>query len=197
MLAVALDDFSVVVIDCDVRKVVRKFSGHFNRISDMAFSYDGRWLLTALMDCTIRVWDLPSARLIDCILFDSAPTSVCTSPTNEFLATAHVNQVGVYLWSNRTLYSHVSLKPLPADYMPAVIQMPSTSLTTNGKNEADEPMDESSDGSEDNYTDYQSPEQIGYQLITLSQVADSRWKNLINLDIIKVRNFYLGIRLRK
>jgi len=188
MLAVALDDFSVVVIDCDVRKVVRKFSGHFNRISDMAFSYDGRWMLTASMDCSIRVWDLPSARLIDCILFDNAPTSVCISPTNEFLATAHVNQVGIYLWSNKTLYSHVSLKPLPADYMPAVIQMPSTNLTTNGKNEADEPMDESSDGSEDNYTDYQSPEQIAYQLITLSQVADSRWKNLINLDIIKQRN---------
>ena len=35
MLAVAVDDFSVVVIDCDVKKVVRKFSGHSNKISDM------------------------------------------------------------------------------------------------------------------------------------------------------------------
>jgi U3 small nucleolar RNA-associated protein 21 len=35
MLAVATDDFSVSVIDCDVKRIVRKFSGHSNRISDM------------------------------------------------------------------------------------------------------------------------------------------------------------------
>jgi len=26
------------------------------------FSPDGRWLITASMDCTIRTWDLPSGR---------------------------------------------------------------------------------------------------------------------------------------
>ena len=62
MLAVALDDFSIVVVDCDIRKIVRKFSGHFNKISDMAFSNDARWLLTASMDCMIKVWDLPSSK---------------------------------------------------------------------------------------------------------------------------------------
>jgi U3 small nucleolar RNA-associated protein 21 len=35
MLAVATDDFSVSVIDCEVKRVIRKFSGHSNRISDM------------------------------------------------------------------------------------------------------------------------------------------------------------------
>lgn len=35
MLAVATDDFTVVVIDCDVKKVVRKFAGHRNKITDM------------------------------------------------------------------------------------------------------------------------------------------------------------------
>jgi hypothetical protein len=35
MLAVSLDDFSVVIIDCDVKKIVRKFCGHSNKISDM------------------------------------------------------------------------------------------------------------------------------------------------------------------
>lgn len=62
MLAVSLDDFSVLIIDCDTYKVVRKFTGHFNRISDMAFSSDSRWLLTASMDCMIKVWDLPSSK---------------------------------------------------------------------------------------------------------------------------------------
>jgi U3 small nucleolar RNA-associated protein 21 len=35
MLAVATDDFKVLVIDCDVKRVVRRFSGHKNKISDM------------------------------------------------------------------------------------------------------------------------------------------------------------------
>ena len=29
------------------------------------FSPDSRWLVTAAMDCTIRTWDLPSARCVD------------------------------------------------------------------------------------------------------------------------------------
>ena len=62
MLAVSLDDFSVVIVDCDVQKVVRKFSGHFNRISDIAFSNDARWLLTASMDCMVKIWDIPSSK---------------------------------------------------------------------------------------------------------------------------------------
>jgi len=35
MLAVARDDFVVNIIDIDTRKVVRKFAGHDNRLTDM------------------------------------------------------------------------------------------------------------------------------------------------------------------
>ncbi len=35
MLAVALDDFQISVIDTDTRRVVRKFSGHSSSITDM------------------------------------------------------------------------------------------------------------------------------------------------------------------
>jgi hypothetical protein len=35
MMAVARDDFHVYIIDIDTRKVVRKFIGHDNRITDM------------------------------------------------------------------------------------------------------------------------------------------------------------------
>ncbi len=62
MMAIALDDFTIVIVDCDIKRIVRKFSGHFNKISDMAFSSDARWLLTASMDCMIKVWDLPSSK---------------------------------------------------------------------------------------------------------------------------------------
>ncbi|KAF0031809.1 hypothetical protein F2P81_016364 [Scophthalmus maximus] len=60
MLALVLDDFTVLVVDIETRRVVRKFVGHHGNINDMTFSPDGRWLVTVAMDCTIRTWDLPS-----------------------------------------------------------------------------------------------------------------------------------------
>jgi U3 small nucleolar RNA-associated protein 21 len=151
-----------------------------------AFSPDSRWLVTASMDCLIKVWDLPTGKLIDCFRFDKAPTSVCYSPTAEFLATAHVNDLGVYLWSNKTLYSHVSFRHLPEDYEPAhQIAMP---LTKPGETSGQE--GEASDAEDasvlDDYKEYVSPEHLDLDLISLSLLPDSRWKNLINLDIIKV-----------
>ena len=190
MLAVATDDFSVIVIDTDIKKIVRKFAGHSNKISDMAFSSDSRWLITGSMDCLLKVWDIPSGKLIDCFKFDRAPTSVCFSPTSEYLVTTHVNELGVYLWSNKTLYSHVPLKQLPDDYEPVdAIEMPTTSSHSTQSNELNNDMDTDEDN---DYKNYKSPEQLAFELITLSLLPESRWKNLVNLDIIKV-NFNLNI----
>ncbi|CAF1073060.1 unnamed protein product, partial [Brachionus calyciflorus] len=186
MLSVATDDFTVLIIDCDVKKIVRKFTGHSNKISDMTFSADSRWLLTASMDCLVKVWDLPSGKLIDCFKFDSAPTSICLSPSSEFLATTHVNELGIFLWSNKTLYSHVSLKQLPDDYVPSEdIKMPTTSLKSANGTDSD---DENGEDDVNNYKNYTSPEQIDLDLVTLSLMPESRWKNLVNLDVIRQRN---------
>lgn len=35
MLALALDDFSLLVVDTETRRVVRKFAGHHGNINDM------------------------------------------------------------------------------------------------------------------------------------------------------------------
>jgi U3 small nucleolar RNA-associated protein 21 len=142
------------------------------------------------MDCLVKVWDLPSGKLIDCFKFENAPTSVCFSPTAEFLATTHVNDLGIFLWSNKSLYSHVSLKQLPNDYEPEnVIQMPNTNThvaETSGGEAKEENMDEND---LNDYKNYVSPEQLGFELITLSMLPESRWKNLVYLDIIKVFTF--------
>uniref|UniRef100_M3XKA9 WD repeat domain 36 n=1 Tax=Latimeria chalumnae TaxID=7897 RepID=M3XKA9_LATCH len=181
MLAIASDDFSICVLDIETRKIVRKFSGHRGQINDMAFSPDGRWLVTASMDCTLRTWDLPSGCLIDCFLLDSAAVSITMSPMGDFLASSHVDDLGIYLWSNSTLYSLVSLHPLPADYEPSVVTLPGTCPALDvGATEVEEPSDE--------MIEYDSPEQLGEQLVTLSLLPESRWKNLINLDVIKKRN---------
>ena len=140
------------------------------------------------MDCLIKVWDLPSGKLIDCLKFDSAPTSICFSPTSEFLATTHVNDLGLYLWSNKTLYSHVPLRQLPDDYEPIEqIRLPNTNTHLNAPNDENKKMDDDNEDDDYNsYKNYTSPEQLAFELVTLSLLPESRWKNLVNLDIIKV-----------
>jgi U3 small nucleolar RNA-associated protein 21 len=78
------------------------------------------------MDMTVRTWDLPGARLLDCFLVESAATSVSMSNVGDFLATTHVDDLGVYLWSNRTMYAAASLQPLSSDYQPELLAMPTT-----------------------------------------------------------------------
>ncbi|XP_031952221.1 WD repeat-containing protein 36 isoform X2 [Corvus moneduloides] len=181
ILGIAFDDFTISVLDIETRKIVRTFSGHHGRINDMTFSPDGRWLITSSMDCSIKTWDLPSGCLIDCFLVDSAAVSLTMSPTGDFLASAHVDDLGIYLWSNRSLYSLVSLRHLPADYEPSLVTLPSTCPMQDVDVSGDEePCDE--------MIEYVSPEQLGEQLVTLSLLPESRWKNLLNLDIIKKKN---------
>ncbi|XP_037229737.1 WD repeat-containing protein 36 [Falco rusticolus] len=181
ILGIACDDFSISVLDIETRKIVRTFSGHHGRINDMTFSPDGRWLITSSMDCTIKTWDLPSGCLVDCFLVDSAAVSLTMSPTGDFLASAHVDDLGIYLWSNRSLYSLVSLRPLPADYEPSVVTCPSTCPVQDVDVAGDEETC-------DEMIEYVSPEQLGEQLVTLSSLPESRWKNLLSLDVIKKKN---------
>lgn len=181
ILGIATDDFDINVLDIETRKTVRKFSGHRGQINDMAFSPDGRWLITASMDSTIRTWDLPSGCLVDCFLLDSAAVSITMSPTGDFLASSHVDDLGIYLWSNRSLYSLVSLRPLPADYEPSVVMLPGTCTVQD-----DDVIEE--EETSDDMIEYDSPEQLGDALVTLSELPESRWKNLLNLDIIKQKN---------
>lgn len=54
---------TLVVCRFDVEAVrsVRQFRGHTDRISDLHMSADARWLLSASLDGTTRVWDVPSS----------------------------------------------------------------------------------------------------------------------------------------
>ncbi|XP_072372521.1 WD repeat-containing protein 36 [Scyliorhinus torazame] len=182
MLAVAVDDFGIAILDSETRKFVRRFTGHQNQINDMTFRPDGRWLISASMDCTIRTWDLPSGCLIDCFLLDSAAVSITMSPTGDFLASAHVDDLGIYLWSNKTLYNIISLRPLPVDYQPSIVMLPGVCQ------QQELEISDNDEEIEDQMIEYDSSEQLGEQLVTLSLLPESRWKNLLNLDVIKKRN---------
>uniref|UniRef100_A0A8C5UH37 WD repeat domain 36 n=1 Tax=Malurus cyaneus samueli TaxID=2593467 RepID=A0A8C5UH37_9PASS len=175
ILGIAFDDFTISVLDIETRKIVRTFSGHHGRINDMTFSPDGRWLITSSMDCSIKTWDLPSGCLRNCEEPFSWLCLTLTSSGHNFCASSHPQL------SNRALYSLVSLRPLPADYEPSLVALPSTCPMQDVDASGDEePYDE--------MIEYVSPAQLGEQLVTLSLLPESRWKNLLNLNIIKKKN---------
>ena len=110
LLAVVTDDLCIRIFDLESRKTIREFWGHESRISDVTFSQDGRWLISCGLDSTIRTWDLPSSYLIDIFQVPHIPTSVSFSPTSEFLITTHVDQLGLFVWANRSLYENIPIR---------------------------------------------------------------------------------------
>jgi U3 small nucleolar RNA-associated protein 21 len=59
LVAVACDDGVIRLCDVEAMTIVRRFKGHSDRITDIQFSQDCRWLLSASMDSTLRIWDVP------------------------------------------------------------------------------------------------------------------------------------------
>lgn len=183
------------MIDLDTRKCIRKFPDHKTPITDMTISYDARWLIVSTEDCSIRVWDISLIKLIDWFLMPSPCKSLTMSPTGDYLAIALEKDLGIFLYFNLSLYLPVSLKPISDSYIPRLNKLPSVRKEEpEGKEDNDE--DETDEvinvGDAENVDidmldlDYKSPEQISGNLITLSSLPTSRWKNLLNLDLIKV-----------
>lgn len=197
LLAVALSDSRVKVVDMDARNVIRVFGCHFSEITDMDVSADGRWLLVASLDKSVRVWDLPKGKLVDLFSFPSACRSISLSPNAEFLATSHYEDRGIYLWSNISLYTAVSLKPIDEkDCAARLLQFPRVRSDCDPEQHPDDGESESTTcdreaeadrGNRMEVDEFLSPEQISESLVTLSLQPSSRWKNLLNLDLIKVR----------
>lgn len=92
------DDMVLRLFDVVALRMVRNFEGHTDRVTDLCFSEDGKWLLSSGMDGTLRIWDIILARQIDAICVDASITALSLSPSMDVLATTHVDQNGVYLW---------------------------------------------------------------------------------------------------
>lgn len=184
MLCVALEDFSLNILDCETKAIVRKFTGHTGQINDACFSPDSRWLVTASMDCTIKVWHIPSAYMVDHFRVEMACVSLSMSPTGDFLATAHVNYLGIYLWANKTLFSHVALRSVDPTSVAPFVDLPSAMQIADDQDVAIQEIEEG----ESLDLNYKSPSQLSEDLVTMSDAAASRWQNLLNLDIVKQRN---------
>lgn len=120
--------------------------------------------------------------MIDIFKVEDIVTCLAFSPDADFLATAHVDNVGIFLWSNRTQYANVSLRNIPDDYDVKLLSLP----TLQGSEDSDE-EDESEDESVPQ-EDMNTVDQLTDKMITLSMEPRAKWQNLLHLDTIKMRN---------
>ncbi|KAG2664932.1 hypothetical protein I3760_16G105600 [Carya illinoinensis] len=188
LLATVGDDFIIRLFDAVALRMVRKFEGHVDRITDLCFSEDGKWLVSSSMDGSLRIWDVILARQIDAMHVDVPITALSLSPNMDVLATTHVDQNGVYLWVNQAMFSgalnansYGTGKEVVSVKLPPVSSMESPQAE-----DSDEPVVnhlQSKDAPAFRSQDQQIPD-----LVTLSLLPKSQWQSLINLDIIKLRN---------
>lgn len=191
LLVVSLDDFTTPVIDSQTFKVIRVFKGHSNRITAMDFSADGRWIFTASLDTTIRVWDIPSGGCIDACKVESVATNLKCSPNGEWLATSHVSGPGIQLWSMKSQFHFISSRNISVQEIEDIneISMPNAigeggATLVEGAldvNKDDEAVDETLDN-------YVSPDTLTNTIQSLSMAPRSKFNNLLYLDAIRMRN---------
>ncbi|KAH7352052.1 hypothetical protein KP509_19G026800 [Ceratopteris richardii] len=179
-------------------RLVRTFRGHNDRVTDLCFSEDGKWILSSAMDGTIRIWDVVSAKQLDAMHVAEPVTSLSLSPTMDMLATTHVGHIGIYLWGNRLLYSGI------LDYgsvvsgekvVEVLLPMVSSADEHSNNNEDEECIKESTvqEIQKNSETSLEGEllgmcPQIMPDMVTLSLLPKAQWQSLVNLDIIKMRN---------
>ncbi|KAL8627941.1 hypothetical protein Q9189_006355 [Teloschistes chrysophthalmus] len=191
LIALGCDDLSIRIVDTETKKLVRELWGCTGQISDFCFSNDGRWIVAASMDSVIRIWDLPTAHLVNAFRVESPCTALAFSDTGEYLATAHADSVGVNLWNNRTLFTQVPTRMIRDDEI-----IEATLPTTSGEDgegllsAAFENIDTAVEGEDKLLTENDSSavDTLSNDLLTLSLVPKARWQTLLHLSEIKARN---------
>ncbi|ODQ63712.1 Utp21-domain-containing protein [Nadsonia fulvescens var. elongata DSM 6958] len=184
LLALALDNCSIVIIDIETKKTIREFWGHTNRITSFDFSPDARWIVSSSLDSTLRTWDLPTGGCIDAVRVENVITSLRISANGDWLATSHVRGVGVSLWTNKAQFRQVSTRHITEDEI-VDIETPNIS-GEGGANILDGAFDEQEVIIDADV--FISPEQISEELVTLSLLPRSKFNTLTHLEAIKMRN---------
>ncbi|KAJ7632781.1 Utp21 specific WD40 associated putative domain-containing protein [Roridomyces roridus] len=188
LLAVICDDMVVRIVDIETRRIVRELGGFRGRVLDITFSPDSRWIVTTSLDSVIRTFDVPTGRLIDAFRTSSVATTLSFSPSNDFLATAHVDSVGVYLWANRAQYGETYFQSV-SDEDITEVQLPSMQGVAEDEGQLLPWTALTALTVEDTPEDpFSTPPQLDGDLITLTLLPRSRWQTLLNLEVIQQRN---------
>lgn len=186
LLAFSCDDMSIRVVDMETKKTIREFWGPKDTINDFCFSYDGRWIIAASNDKVLRVWDLPTSHLIDAIRLEKPCKALAMSYTGEYLAAAIKDEMGVTLWTNKSMFKHVAARQISEKEV-AEVAVPAVSGDGSGGLLAGAFEDDEAETADDNVL-APSIDQLSSDLTTLSLVPKARWQTLLHLDLIKERN---------
>ena len=186
LLAFACDDMSVRVVDMETKKTIREFWGPKDTINDFCFSYDGRWIIAASQDKTIRVWDLPTSHLIDAIKLEKPCKALAMSYTGEYLAATIQDQPGVTMWTNKSLFKHVPTRQISEKEI-GEVDAPTVAGEGNG-GLLEGAFDEEDEGEDEDAVVAPTIDQLSSDMTTLSLVPKARWQTLLHLDLIKERN---------
>ncbi|KAK4189303.1 Utp21 specific WD40 associated putative domain-containing protein [Podospora australis] len=187
LIAFACDDHSIRVVDVVTKQTIREFWGCRGDINDFCFSNDGRWIVAAAKDCVVRVWDLPTSHLIDAFRLEAPCTALAFSATGEFLAGAMEGNLGVQLWTNRTLFQHVPTRQISEAEIGSVSAP--TASGENGQGLIEAALEGGGDEAEqDDGVTAPVLDQLSKDMMTLSLVPKARWQTLLHIDLIKQRN---------
>jgi U3 small nucleolar RNA-associated protein 21 len=186
LIAVSCEDHSIRVVDIETKRTIREFHGSNGPINDFCFSNDGRWIVGASQDSLVRVWDLPTSHLIDAFRMEKPCKALAFSSSGEYLAAATEGELGVQIWTNRTLFKHVPTKQI-SDSEAALISGPTTS-GEGGEGLFEAAFDEEATPEDEATVGPSLVDQISSDMMTLSLVPKSRWQTLLHLDLIKQRN---------
>lgn len=186
LIAFSCDDHSIRVVDIETKKTIREFWGCQDTINDFSFSNDGRWIVAASQDSLLRVWDLPTSHLIDAFRLENPCKALAFSSTGEYLAAATEGELGVHIWTNRTLFKHVPTRQVSEREIDSISNPTTSGEGGHGLLEA--AFDEDAASDEEDALSAPTLDQLSSDMMTLSLVPKSRWQTLLHLDLIKQRN---------
>jgi len=166
-------------------KLSRRFEGHGREVTDIAFTPDGRRIITSSLDATVRVYDMPTGRCLSWMSFDAPIVSLCVSHSGEYLCVAQADKEGIYMYIDKSMYETVHFWREPT--------APTPVADSRVLIEGEEGTEETAEGAvmevtEENPKYVESTAQKASGSITLSSVAKAYWVSLFHLEAIKARN---------
>ncbi|KAK4214407.1 WD repeat-containing protein 36 [Rhypophila decipiens] len=187
LIAFACDDHSIRVVDIETKNTIRELWGCRDTINDFCFSDDGRWIVAASQDAVVRVWDLPTSHLIDAFRLEKPCTALAFSSTGEYLAGTTAGELGVHIWTNRSLFKHVPTRQISEK---EIAQMSAPTASGEGAVGLVDAAfdDESAPEDEEGVLSAPVVDQLSKEMVTLSLVPRSKWQTLLHIDLIKQRN---------
>ncbi|EDZ62550.1 WD-40 repeat protein containing caspase catalyti c domain [Sulfurimonas gotlandica GD1] len=109
--------YKILLSDIKSGKKIKEFIGHTNSITSITTNSDGRYLISASDDMTIKLWDIKSGKIIDSFIVDTKKDSssidtLKVSSDDKYLVSVSSDK-NIKLWDIKTakeintrIYSH-------------------------------------------------------------------------------------------